>query len=88
MVTLKHRNKLQEFQEHMEGLNRERKEMNDKLEEEKKMFASLVKLSKPATVEVRDNVHMLIFTCNGCEHEMKSGFHCKECLDFNLCDRC
>ena len=31
MIMLKHRNHLQEFHEHMQGLNKERKEMDDKL---------------------------------------------------------
>ena len=37
--------------------------MNDKLEQEKNILKSLVKLPRGATV-VRENMHMLIFTCN------------------------
>ena len=31
IITLKHRNQLEEFHEHMQGLNKERKEMDNKL---------------------------------------------------------
>ena len=52
------------------------------------MLASLMKIPKRATVEVRDNIHTLIFTCDGCRHEMRSGFHCTECPDYDLCSAC
>ena len=61
IITLKHRNQLEEFHEHMQGLNKERKEMDNKLEGERRALASLMKIPRRATVEVRDNVHTLIF---------------------------
>ena len=41
----------------MQGLNRERKEMDSKIEGERRALASLMKIPRRASVEVRDNVH-------------------------------
>ena len=62
--------------------------MDIKIEGERKVLAALMKIPRRATVEVRNNVHTLIFNCDGCGKEMQSGLHCMVCPDYDLCSSC
>ena len=88
LVTLKRRNHLQEFHEHMMKLNQERKELDIRIEGERKALAALMKIPRRAHVEIRNNIHTLIFHCDGCQKEMLEGMHCTSCEDFDLCSAC
>ena len=85
IITLKRRNHLQEFHDHMMKLNQERKEMDIRIEGERKALAALMKIPRRAHVEIRNNIHTLIFHCDGCQKEMLEGLHCTSCKDFDLC---
>ena len=88
IITLKRRNHLQEFHDHMMKLNQERKEMDIRVEGERKVLAALMKIPWRAHVEIRNNIHTLIFHCDGCKKEMQEGLHCTVCGDFDMCSPC
>ena len=62
--------------------------MDIRIEGERKALAALMKIPRRATVEIRNNIHTLIFHCDGCGKEMQAGLHCTVCTDFDLCSPC
>ena len=69
-------------------LNQERKELDIRIEGERKALAALMKIPRRAHVEIRKGIHTLIFHCDGCQKEMFEGMHCTSCQDFDLCSAC
>ena len=88
IVTLPKRNQLHEFHQHMIQLNKEKKEIEIRMEGERKAIAALMRVPRRAHVEIRNGMHTLLFHCDGCSNEMLQGMHCPECTDFDLCTSC
>ena len=62
IVTLKRRNHLQEFHDHMMKLNKERKEMDIRIERERKALAALMKIPRHhcGNTEQHPHTHFLL----------------------------
>ena len=88
IVTLQKRNQLKEFHQHMMQLNKEKKDIEIRMEGERKALAALMRVPRRAHVEIRNGAHTLVFHCDGCHMEMFEGMHCPECADFDLCNAC
>ena len=72
----------------MMQLNKEKKEIEIRMEGERKALAALMRVPRRAHVEIRNGTHTLVFHCDGCHMEMFAGMHCPECTDFDLCNTC
>ena len=88
IVTLQKRNQLKQFHQHMMELNKEKKNIEIRMEGERKALAALMRVPRRAHVEIRNGAHTLVFHCDACHMEMFAGMHCPECTDFDLCNTC
>ena len=72
----------------MMQLNKEKKDIEIRMEGERKALAALMRVPRRAHVEIRNGAHTLVFHCDGCHMEMLEGMHCPECAAFDLCNAC
>ena len=66
IVTLQKRNQLKEFHQHMMQLNKEKKDIEIRMEGERKALAALMRVPRRAHVEIHNGTHTLVFHCDGC----------------------